>query len=136
MKDEAFEKWAKAQGGYFSLIRDQSSGNYQGDTLSAYYGWQGAIEMMARREASDAAQPDPILEATLHAQDRLAWIIENRHLRVQGTDERGWSVLDCSNGLTFLVEKADSYVEAIDEAMKLRPLDEKDRLPRIPAPLI
>lgn len=51
---------------------------------------------------------------------RLAWVIENSMVRVQGSDERGWMVLDCSNGLTFLTkEKHKSYNEAIDEAMAI-----------------
>jgi hypothetical protein len=139
MKDEAFEAWTKepAQAGYFSLIRDESSGNYQGATLQAYYGWRGAMELMKRQEACEAAQPDPILQEIFHAQDRLAWIIENKALRVQGTDERGWSIMDCSDGLTFLVRHAKTYEEAIDEGMKKRPLKEVvGALPRCRVPLI
>ena len=134
MKDEAFEKWAKAQGGYFSLVRDPSSGNYQGDTLAAYYGWKGAIEMMTPKKPINAEEE---IAAVLSLdRERLAWIIENRHMRVQGTDERGWCVMDCSNGLTFVVNNAKTYDDAIDQAMKLRPLDREGRLPPIPAPLI
>ncbi len=52
---------------------------------------------------------------------RLNWLLAHRFLRVQGTDERGWCVLDCSNGLTFVVQHANTAREAIDQAMELEP---------------
>lgn len=43
---------------------------------------------------------------------------ENRHLRVQGDDVNGWCVLDCGNGLEFIVRHANTYREAIDRAIE------------------
>jgi hypothetical protein len=48
--------------------------------------------------------------------DRLEWITENDHMHVMGNDERGWSVADCSNGLTFAARGYKTMREAIDHA--------------------
>lgn len=49
--------------------------------------------------------------------ERLDWVIANRLYRVQGSDKTGWCVLDCSNGLEFLVKDARTHREAIDAAI-------------------
>ncbi len=51
---------------------------------------------------------------------RLDWVICNRDMRVQGDDSRGWHVLDCSDGLTFVVREEGSFRSAIDSAMKAK----------------
>jgi ribosome-associated translation inhibitor RaiA len=54
------------------------------------------------------------------AEERLKWVLENSLFRVQGSNEHGWCVLDCSNGITFLTkEKHPDYNMAIDEAMAI-----------------
>ncbi len=52
---------------------------------------------------------------------RLHWLVTHRHFRVQGSDEHGWCVLGCSDGLTFLVDAAKTYEDAIDQARKIKP---------------
>lgn len=55
--------------------------------------------------------------------ERLDWLLDRRNsmLKVQGTDERGWSVLDQSNGLTFVARGLPTSRAAIDTAMDMRP---------------
>ncbi len=63
------------------------------------------------------------LEAALQAAqkdaERLDWLFSDHErgqaLRVQGSNERGWSVLDMANGLVRL-SKADTPRAAIDQA--------------------
>jgi hypothetical protein len=51
---------------------------------------------------------------------RLDWLLSDtargQALRVQGSELRGWAVLDCANGLVIL-SRAPTYREAIDAAM-------------------
>jgi len=53
--------------------------------------------------------------------DRLDWLVagagKDKAARVMGSDERGYAVCDCSNGLTFLSRDHRTYREAIDAAM-------------------
>lgn len=49
--------------------------------------------------------------------ERLDYVLTNRNHRVQGSDAKGWCVLDCSNGLTFIVRNAQTARAAIDAAM-------------------
>lgn len=51
---------------------------------------------------------------------RLDWLVKERNIRIQGSDERGWVALDCSNGLTFIAGRTTQLRtsrEAIDAAM-------------------
>jgi hypothetical protein len=73
--------------------------HYSASQLRAYA--LAAIEA-SRADALDAA--------------RLDWVLSNRNHRVQGSDTKGWCVLDCSNGLTFVVRDADTARQAIDKA--------------------
>ena len=57
------------------------------------------------------------VEAAEGDSQRLEWVLTHRTYRVQGSDERGWFVLDNSNGLTFLTEKHPTYRAAIDAAI-------------------
>jgi hypothetical protein len=71
-----------------------------------------------------AANPAAILELLDRVERaekdsaRLDWVIRNRDMRVQGDDHRGWHVLDCSDGLTFVVREEGSFRSAIDAAME------------------
>lgn len=47
--------------------------------------------------------------------ERLEWVVSARNMRVQGSGD-SWSVLDCSNGLTFAVRNAPTMRAAIDAA--------------------
>jgi hypothetical protein len=53
--------------------------------------------------------------------DRLEWLIEGggarKAAKVMGSNERGWSVCDCSDGLTFISRGLPTMREAIDAAM-------------------
>ena len=51
---------------------------------------------------------------------RLDWVVKNRNLRVQGSDESGWVVLDCGDGLTFVTQGHSTYRAAIDAARAAR----------------
>lgn len=53
---------------------------------------------------------------------RLEWLIvgdgAKRAARVIGSDERGWTVCDCSNGLTFMGPRnSKTFRDAIDAAI-------------------
>ncbi len=53
---------------------------------------------------------------------RLDWLLAHRFLRVQGDEKHGWCVLDCRNGLTFVINHTSTAREAIDQAaLKLEP---------------
>jgi len=47
---------------------------------------------------------------------RLDFIVARPHLRIAGSNDRGWSVMDCSNGLTFVVRNQPTFRAAIDAA--------------------
>ncbi len=51
---------------------------------------------------------------------RLDWLLTNRNYRVQGSDAKGWFVLDCGNGLTFITRGHATPRDAIDAAMAIR----------------
>lgn len=57
--------------------------------------------------------------------ERLEWLVtgtgKQRAARVQGNDDRGWCVLDCSDGLTFMARGHKTFREAIDAAMEKYP---------------
>lgn len=57
------------------------------------------------------------LEAAQRDAARLDWVIAHSAYRVMGR-ERSWSVMDCSNGLTFLVQGSPTSRDAIDVAMQ------------------
>lgn len=52
---------------------------------------------------------------------RLEWLVagggREKDARVIGSDERGWSVCDCSDGLTFMSRGCKTFRDAIDAAM-------------------
>lgn len=55
---------------------------------------------------------------------RLEWLIvgdgaKKYAARVMGSDERGWAVCDCSNGLTFMGPRNNkTFRDAIDAAIR------------------
>ncbi len=85
-------------------------------------------DALARTKASDQAayiamrdQRDEALKLAadrLVDAERLDWVLAHRNHRVQGNDARGWYVMDCSNGLTFVVRDAKTSRLAIDAAMQ------------------
>ena len=87
------DEWGMNSG--LGLIADPNG------SLVRYTDALAAIEA-SRADALDAA--------------RLDWVLSNRNHRVQGSDTKGWCVLDCSNGLTFVVRDADTARQAIDKA--------------------
>ena len=55
--------------------------------------------------------------------ERLEWLVigegRKKAARVMGSDERGWAVCDCSNGLTFMGPRnSPTFRDAIDAAMQ------------------
>jgi hypothetical protein len=54
--------------------------------------------------------------------ERLDWVLLNRNFRVQGNDAKGWCILDCSKGLTFITKGHPTARLAIDAAMEVYPL--------------
>lgn len=56
---------------------------------------------------------------------RLEWLVIGRgrekSAKVMGSDKNGWSVCDCSDGLTFMSRGCPSFRSAIDEAMMKHP---------------
>lgn len=54
--------------------------------------------------------------------ERLEWLVtgdgRKKAARVMGSEERGWAVCDCSNGLTFMSRGHKTFREAIDAAMR------------------
>ena len=56
---------------------------------------------------------------------RLEWLIvgtgAKKAAKVMGSEERGWSVCDCSNGLVFMSRNHLSWRGAIDSAMERFP---------------
>jgi hypothetical protein len=47
----------------------------------------------------------------------LDWVLVHSAYRVMGSDERGWVVMDNSNGLTFITDRHSTSREAIHAAM-------------------
>lgn len=51
---------------------------------------------------------------------RLDWLVigggERIAANIKGSDERGWAVMDCSNGLIFAARGQKTFREAIDAA--------------------
>jgi hypothetical protein len=68
---------------------------------------------------------DVIRTSDLNDSARLEWLVTGtgavKASRVMGSDERGWSVCDCSDGLTFLSRGLPTWREAIDKAMEKAP---------------
>lgn len=84
------------------------------DIAPALSDWASRLETaIATLQAADA---------TCDGQDavRLDWLMsrDNRSIRVQGNGNN-WSVLDCSNGLTFITRDQPSARAAIDAAIAL-----------------
>lgn len=56
---------------------------------------------------------------------RLEWLVigtgKKLAAHISGSDQRGWAVMDCSDGLTFLSRNRPTWRDAIDEAMRRRP---------------
>lgn len=52
---------------------------------------------------------------------RLEWLVigggKKIHAHIAGSDEKGWAVMDCSNGLTFVARGQKTFREAIDAAI-------------------
>lgn len=96
------EEYAEVASGY---VIDSSGGSYD----KARAALQSAIE--ALQDRLKAAEKDAA---------RLDWVISNPHMRVKGLDKLGWHVLDCSNGLTFVVRGEGTYRSAIDAAMEAK----------------
>ena len=84
---------------------------------------------MSRRSPSDlrqmASEQDKtrqgryVAEALVRAADdaeRLDWVVRNRMFLVMGSDERGWAVMDQSNGLSIVTRGHKTYRGAIDAA--------------------
>jgi hypothetical protein len=106
-------------------------GNVPGGIDARSEGWGAALgqtksDAQASADAEFIAATDPATVLELIAEverlradaERLDWILANRHLRAQGNDENGWCVLDCSDGLTFVVKDAATAREAIDAAIE------------------
>lgn len=49
--------------------------------------------------------------------ERLDWLIAHNHMHISGNNERGWMIMDQSEGLTFVVRNATTSRYAIDVAM-------------------
>lgn len=61
----------------------------------------------------------PALLEALGDAERLDWVIRNPIFRVIGRDnEHGWSVMNQSNGLSFVVRGLPTYRDAIDTARR------------------
>jgi hypothetical protein len=52
---------------------------------------------------------------------RLEWLVTGagaqKAAKVMGSDERGWGVCDCSDGLTFMSRGRPTFRDAIDAAI-------------------
>lgn len=69
---------------------------------------------------ADSEVSRQVMQAYLDRADDAAmldWVIVNRNMRVQGRGASGWFVMDCNNGLTFYVDGAPTYRDAIRAAM-------------------
>lgn len=70
-----------------------------------------------------------VAEALVRAADdmeRLDWLVRNRAYMVMGDDQRGWMVMDQSNGLSILTRDHKTYRGAIDAArIKLKEKEAK-----------
>lgn len=79
---------------------------------------QLALRKTVRAEL-EAARAAAMAEAAKDRADaeRLDWVLSHPYHRVQGNDKTGWAVMDCSNGLTFVVRNEGSAREAIDAAI-------------------
>lgn len=98
--------------GKWIIWRDDNDGLDPHDS-SEWGPYAITLEAWVSRRAAPAAGTEKDAE-------RLDWVLANRHLRVQGNDENGWCVLDCSDGLTFMVKDAATAREAIDAAIDAR----------------
>lgn len=73
--------------------------------------------LWARGRLDDLTMEERLVDDTT----RLEWLVigvgRDKAARVMGNDKNGWSVCDCSNGLTFMSRGCPSFRAAIDEAM-------------------
>lgn len=74
-------------------------------------------EINKLRAAIAAAPSAPSVSADARDGERLDYVLTNRNHRVRGSDAKGWCVLDCSNGLEFIVRHAQTARAAIDAAI-------------------
>ena len=65
-------------------------------------------------DVTDGGTLEALADAHL-ANERLLWVISNPHIRVTGSDDKGWAVWDCDLGLEE-VAAGPTAISAIDAA--------------------